>query len=112
MEICIKDKAIPEILTWLDSLYEEVSDPTEMDDVVTVNCYSSGESVPVSLTLGVEDASFVGVWFNSDRLYWKNLVELANQASRYFGVAVRYEKTDLSSVFYEVSNGQTREVNW
>lgn len=112
MEICIKGKAISEIVAWLDSLYEDVSVPINEDDVVIVNCYFSGESLPVTLTPAVEGTSFVGVWFNSNNLRWQNLVELANQASRYFGVAVRYEKTGLSPVFYEVSNGQTREVNW
>ena len=112
MEIFIEFATVDSVSEWLKNGCVSVGSAEEAGDSVVITVSYGSTTIPVVVTQSVGDTGFTSIWFNSKNLPWSNLGELVESASGYFSSRIRYEKCDLSPVFYELYNNQLAEVAW
>lgn len=109
MEIYIENATTASLVEWLEKSYR-VDSLLIADDYDIIRIIYGDITIPVIVTSGINGTHFTGVWFNSEKLPWYTLEELVKFAASNYKSRIRYEKPDLSPVFYELFNGQITSI--
>ena len=112
MEIYIEYAPLEIITKWFSKHYKVNGLAVDAGDAKVLEIEINKNIIPVIITTGIEETEFTGIFFNSDNLPWPNYEDLAAFAATEFKSKIRYEKQDVSPVFYELFNGSVSEITW
>jgi hypothetical protein len=112
MEIFIENAKVSDVDEWLKTIFQVDGSPLNAGKSEVLNIIYEEKNIPVIVTTGIECTVFTGIWFNSKILPWSSLEELVKFAASYFNSRIRYEKQELSPLFYEYFNGKITSIAW
>ncbi|UZE95099.1 hypothetical protein [Alkalimarinus alittae] len=119
IEVYIKECSIDEIITWLNSVFEDVKTLGPLDKKsITLTCTNGDNSIPLTVYTGAAGKLYTSLWFQSEKTPWKTDLDCALAIANALDTEVRCatnsweESADSENEWWKVTKEGQTTVNW
>lgn len=119
IEVYIKNCTVEEIITWLNTTFDEVDAKDDLEKTsINLTCKLAEQTIPLTIYIGAAGKLFTSLWFQSDRTPWASDIDCASQIADTLNKEVRCatngweESEDSDNQWWKVTKEGKEVVSW